>query len=106
MRFAAAETDRPVEDSVFRVKQVLVFLIPAVESAQLQRVTADDLGKVILKSVKIFSVGPRPKIPNGGKVSGVDPRRRPVGGSESLVCRGQELWREARPGRRGGLLRR
>jgi len=49
MPFAAAETHRPVEYSVFRVKQVLVLLIPAVEGTQLQGVTADDLRKVILK---------------------------------------------------------
>src|SRR5258708_35823773 len=49
--FASAETNRPVEHSVFRVKQVLVLLVPAVEDSRPQRVTADGLRNVILKRV-------------------------------------------------------
>src|SRR5207245_1398152 len=83
--FASAETDRSVEDAVFRIKEVLVFLVAAVKDARPQSVTPDGLRKVVLKRVEIFSVGPRPKIPNGGKISSVDPCSRSVGGSESLV---------------------
>src|SRR6266478_3037104 len=94
--FAPAETDRPKEGSVFGVKKVLVFLVPAIEGAQLPSVTAHDLRKVILKGIEILSVLPRPKIPNVGKISGGDPSGRPIGGSESLVPRGHELWKRAR----------
>ena len=88
MTFASAETNRPVEYSVFRVKQVLVFLVAAVKDARPQRVTPDGLRKVVLKGVEIFSVGPRPKIPDVGNISNAEPSSRPVGGSESLVRRG------------------
>src|SRR5579859_6086034 len=72
---AAVVTTRTKGHPVFLGEVILVFGVPAVIAANLQRVLSYDLRKVILVRIKILSVVPRRKAPNSRKPSAIDPHR-------------------------------
>src|SRR2546426_12047766 len=79
---APVETNNPpIDRSEFQVRGLLVFQVPAVAAAKLQRVRSLADGKVILPGQEVLLVRPGCNRPNAGKVRTApasEPHARPL----------------------------
>ncbi len=72
---AAVVSHWPEADTLYLREVVLVFGIPAVNGAQLQRVAPYDLRKVVLPTVEVLAIVPRREAPNRWQPTAIDPHR-------------------------------